>query len=230
MIDEHGYCPACGQTIVLTPSGLLARHNMPGWTKGSKERADRGEIVRPDKCLGSLTKPKGPDNSRLPLTHDLDRCAWHPDRPSVGWRDVQGEDGARGTVGVCEECRGRRAGAQGRCPVNPSEWATKQAREVTGNQPGHAEIAVRIALALDAAHEAGRTAVSTLDLDGPLPCSDCGGAFTWTEWPEEGEPSMWSGRCACGVEWNDRPAIPTWRNCGDANIRALVAEIERRRP
>ena len=39
------------------------------------------------------------------LTKDLDRCEWHPERGTVGWRDVIDETGARvDTVGVCEEC------------------------------------------------------------------------------------------------------------------------------
>lgn len=50
-----------------------------------------------------------PRNDRPPLTHDLDRCGWHPARESVGWTDVLGEDGRiAATVGACEECIGPR--------------------------------------------------------------------------------------------------------------------------
>jgi hypothetical protein len=46
-----------------------------------------------------------PNNTRPALTEDLDHCAFHPERESVGWRDVVQEDGgAKMAVGVCVEC------------------------------------------------------------------------------------------------------------------------------
>jgi hypothetical protein len=39
------------------------------------------------------------------LTEDLDRCHFHPEAGSVGWRDLRDEGGALvATVGVCQEC------------------------------------------------------------------------------------------------------------------------------
>lgn len=44
------------------------------------------------------------NNDRPLLRDNLDRCAFHPDRPTVGWRDITGEDGSTNTIGVCSEC------------------------------------------------------------------------------------------------------------------------------
>lgn len=63
-----------------------------------------------------------PDNDRPPLTDDLDRCHFHPDRPSIGWRDVVQEDGSHPVaVGVCLECTidmGGTNGAGGPCLIS----------------------------------------------------------------------------------------------------------------
>ena len=67
-----------------------------------------------------------------------------------------------------------------------------------------------------------------LNLDGPVPCRYCGGAFTWVEQEREpGEPSRWSGRCACGCGHDDAPEVPTWRVWarGDQRVAALVQEL-----
>lgn len=56
-----------------------------------------------------------PANDRPPLTADLERCAFHPDRASVGWRDLVSEDGAAPeAVGVCLECTIEMGGTDGR--------------------------------------------------------------------------------------------------------------------
>jgi hypothetical protein len=72
-----------------------------------------------------------------------------------------------------------------------------------------------------------------LNLDGPVPCRFCGGAFAWLEYraDEPSEPRTWSGLCACGCEWDEVPATepPTWRTYAndDRAVAALVAEVER---
>lgn len=64
-----------------------------------------------------------PNNDRPPLTDNLDRCHFHPDRESVGWRDVVQEDGTHPTaVGVCLECAidmGGTDGKGGSCLIAP---------------------------------------------------------------------------------------------------------------
>lgn len=64
-----------------------------------------------------------PRNERPPLTDNLDMCHFHPDRSSVGWRDVLQEDGTRPVaVGVCMECTiamGGTDGNGGACLLSP---------------------------------------------------------------------------------------------------------------
>jgi hypothetical protein len=71
-----------------------------------------------------------------------------------------------------------------------------------------------------------------LDLDGPVPCRYCGGAFVWVEQERDpGGPPRWDGRCACGCGHDDAPEVPTWRTWarGDERVRAVVAEVDRLR-
>ena len=75
--------------------------------------------------------------------------------------------------------------------------------------------------------------MTRLNLDGPVPCRFCGGAFLWRqhEADEPGDPRTWHGLCACGCEWNElaTPEVPTWRSYAEDGraVAALVAEVER---
>jgi len=66
-----------------------------------------------------------PRNDRPAFTDDLTHCAFHPDRESVGWRDVTQEDGSHPVaVGVCLECTidmGGTDGAGGPCLISSGE-------------------------------------------------------------------------------------------------------------
>lgn len=70
--------------------------------------------------------------------------------------------------------------------------------------------------------------MTPLNLDGPVPCRYCGGAFTWVEQEREpGEPQRWDGRCACGCGHDDAPEVPTWRTWarGDQRVRAVLHQL-----
>ena len=72
--------------------------------------------------------------------------------------------------------------------------------------------------------------MTRLNLDGPVPCRQCGGVFTWREQEGElGEPPAWDGSCACGCEHNGVTELPSWRVLaqGDRRVDMLVTEVDR---
>ena len=76
--------------------------------------------------------------------------------------------------------------------------------------------------------------MTALNMDSPVPCRFCGGAFEWhpTDSGDPGTEHWLDGLCGtCGAEWLEVPSgtPPTfrWYAEDDRAVAALVAEIER---
>lgn len=83
-------------------------------------------------------------------------------------------------------------------------------------------------LAAEIRRTAGVMGAPPFSPDACPPCPDCGGAYTVTAWPDDGEGPMWSAECAsCHYEWTDLTEPPSWRMLakGNRQIAALVEAL-----